>query len=193
MNNISIIFIILGTILIIIFSWWASIKDKRYHGIFRFFSFESIFILIIINAKYWFINPFKVMQIISWIFLLSSIIIASLGFYLLKVIGKPKGKLENTTNIISISLFKYIRHPLYLSLILLGFGALLKQTGFIQLVLLIINIISIIFTAKVEEKEMIGRFGNEYIQYMGKTKMFIPFIWAVPKTRFLKNNHNNES
>ena len=34
-----------GTILLVLFSWHFSIKEKRYHGISRFFSFESIFIL----------------------------------------------------------------------------------------------------------------------------------------------------
>jgi protein-S-isoprenylcysteine O-methyltransferase Ste14 len=31
-------------------------------------------------------------------------------------------------------------------------------------------------TCRVEENEMIARFGDEYRQYMTRSKMFIPFI-----------------
>ncbi len=40
-----------GTLLIAAFSWYFSIRDKRYHGISRFFSFENIFILFLLNFK----------------------------------------------------------------------------------------------------------------------------------------------
>lgn len=84
--------------------------------------------------------------------------------------------MEDTTSLIVTGLFKYIRHPLYLSLILGGFGVLAKNDGYIQWILALINLISMIITAKVEEKEMIRKFGDEYLVYMKKTKMFIPFI-----------------
>ena len=51
--------IIAGTILIILFSWFLSVKYKRYHGIARFFAFESVFILVLLNIKVWFVNPFS--------------------------------------------------------------------------------------------------------------------------------------
>ena len=168
--------VIFGTIVIGYFSWWASLKDKRYHGIYRFFSFESIFILILLNIPFWFKNSLSIPQIISWILLLLSILIASYGFYLLKNLGRPDGKMENTTLLITSGLYKYIRHPLYLSLLLLGFGALLKNIDYFKIMLMIINILALIGTAKVEEKEMINKFGDDYKKYMCKTKMFIPYI-----------------
>src|SRR3989337_275306 len=53
-------------------------------------------------------------------FCLSSI--AAHGFYLLMVIGKPEGHFENTTAIVMLGAYKYIRHPLYASLILFAWG-----------------------------------------------------------------------
>jgi len=85
--------------------------------------------------------------------------------------------MEDTTKLISTGLFKYIRHPLYLSLMLGGFGILAKDYGYIQWILALTNFISLIITAKVEEKEMIKKFGDDYIDYMKHTKMFIPFIF----------------
>ena len=74
--------LITGTILIVLFSWFLSIKYKRYHGIARFFAFESVFILVLLNLKVWFINPFSLLQIISWILLTLSayVVITGLSF-----------------------------------------------------------------------------------------------------------------
>lgn len=170
------IILVTCTIMIACLSWWISIRERRYHGIFRFFSFESILILVLLNYPTWFKDPFSPHQIISWILLFLSIVIAVSGFYTFYSKGKPSDGMEDTTSLIVTGLFKYIRHPLYLSLILGGFGVLAKNDGYIQWILALINLISMIITAKVEEKEMIRKFGDEYLVYMKKTKMFIPFI-----------------
>jgi protein-S-isoprenylcysteine O-methyltransferase Ste14 len=167
---------IIGTLVIAYLSWWASLREKRYHGIFRFFSFESIFFLVLMNYSYWFKNPFSWYQMLSWILLASSAILAFFGFHQLRKIGKPDGQFEETTTLVTTGLYKSIRHPLYLSLLLGGFGAFFKHFGLIQMVLLTINIVALIFTAKVEEKEMIKKFSSEYAEYMKTTRMFIPFI-----------------
>jgi protein-S-isoprenylcysteine O-methyltransferase Ste14 len=165
-----------GTIFIVLFSWFLSIKHKRYHGIARFFSFESIFILVLINHNIWFKNPFSFLQIISWGFLLLSIYIAVTGFLLLKKVGKPDSNFENTSVLVKEGLYRYIRHPLYLSLLDLGTGAMFKAPAMVQSILGIINLVAVYITARIEEREMIARFSNEYQQYMKETKMFIPFI-----------------
>jgi len=176
MNPVILIILIAGTILLIYFSWIASIRGKRYHGIYRFFAFESIFLIVLLNYPVWFRNVLSVNQMISWILLLASLIFAVWGFVLLYRMGKPEGHMERTTKLVTTGLYGYIRHPLYLSLILGGFGVMAKDPGYIQILLAIINFISLIFTARVEEKEMIIKFGDEYREYMKKTKMFFPFI-----------------
>ena len=169
---------ILGTIGIIIFSWLASIKDKRYHGVFRFFAFESIFIIVVLNIKVWFINPLSVLQILSWILLGTSIFLAGSGFYLLYKWGNPETKnAKTTTTLVREGIYKYIRHPLYTSLILGVLGAFLKKPSSIGLGLVVLTIISLFFTARVEENEVILKFGEAYKNYITKTKMFIPFIF----------------
>ena len=173
----NIAIIIPATLFIILFSWFLSIKHKRYHGIARFFSFESIFLLVMINSEVWFTNPFSVKQISSWILLFLSLYFAIAGFLLLKKIGKPQGgNFENTSVIVKVGLYKFIRHPLYLSLFLLGTGSMLKDPGLKQLSLGVINLFAIWVTARIEEKEMTAKFGNSYLEYMKETKMFIPYI-----------------
>ena len=165
-----------GTLFLILFSWFLSIKYKRYHGIARFFAFESVFILVLLNLKVWFKTPFSVHQIISWILLILSAWIAISGYLTLKRKGKPDSNFENTSVLVKSGLYGYIRHPLYFSIFLLGTGVLLKQPGMIQISLGIVNLAAIYLTARIEEKEMIAKFGDEYRSYMKESRMFIPFL-----------------
>lgn len=112
----------------IVFISRASLRDPHSHGFFRFFAFESILGLILLNIEHWFRSPFSAHQIVSWLLLFPSLILSVHGFYLLRVIGKPKHRIENTTTLgfentttlVIVGAYKYIRHPLYSSLLLLG-------------------------------------------------------------------------
>ena len=172
----NLITVITGTIFIVLFSWLLSVKYKRYHGIVRFFAFESVFILVLLNIKIWFKNPFSPLQLISWALLILSIYVVITGYLLLKSKGKPDSNFENTSLLVKSGIYGYIRHPLYLSIFLLGTGVMLKNPEPFQLILGAVNLISVYFTALIEEKEMIAKFGEDYKIYMTETKMFIPFI-----------------
>ncbi|MBK8882335.1 MAG: isoprenylcysteine carboxylmethyltransferase family protein [Bacteroidales bacterium] len=165
-----------GTLFIILFSWFLSIKFKRYHGIARFFAFESIFILVLLNYKVWFSEPFSIPQIISWLLLILSAYIAVAGYITLKRKGLPDNNFENTSVLVRSGLYHFIRHPLYLSVFMLGTGVMIKQMGILQLCLGTVNLVAIYITARIEEKEMIARFGDDYKEYMKETRMFIPFV-----------------
>ncbi|HEX7494958.1 MAG TPA: isoprenylcysteine carboxylmethyltransferase family protein [Bacteroidales bacterium] len=165
-----------GTVFIILFSWFLSIKYKRYHGIARFFAFESVFMLVLLNYRVWFHNPFSLLQLISWILLILSIYPVTTGFILLKRKGKPDTNFENTSQLVNSGIYGYIRHPLYLSIFLLGTGVMMKNPGSAQLILSVINLVAVYVTARIEEKEMFAKFGDDYRVYMKDTKMFIPFV-----------------
>jgi protein-S-isoprenylcysteine O-methyltransferase Ste14 len=168
--------LIAGTILIILFSWFLSLRYKRYHGIARFFAFESVFILVLLNYRVWFLKPFSPLQLASWILLILSIYVVTTGYLLLKRKGKPDINFENTSLLVKSGIYGYIRHPLYLSIFLLGTGIVLKDPGKTQLCLGLINLVAIYITARIEENEMISKFGDDYREYMKETRMFIPYI-----------------
>lgn len=168
--------VISGTIAIVLLSWYISIKHGRYHGIPRFFVFESIFLLVLLNIRVWFHDPFSLPQIISWILLILSAYTGIVGFLLLSKRGEPDRNFENTTVLVKSGIYGLIRHPLYLSLFLLGTGIMMKDLKSLSLVLGVIIFICVYFTARMEEKEMIRKFGNAYREYMKDTKMFIPFV-----------------
>jgi protein-S-isoprenylcysteine O-methyltransferase Ste14 len=165
-----------GTALIIIFSWFFSVKHKRYHGIPRFFAFESVFILLLLNYRFWFSDPFSLLHILSWILLFSSAYVGLEGYFRLKREGNPVNQFENTSHLVKSGIYKYIRHPLYLSVLMVGLGIMLKDTGKIQLLLGFILLTAVFLTALTEENEMIAKFGDEYRQYMKESKMFVPFL-----------------
>lgn len=116
------------------------------------------------------------MQVVSWILLSISAYAVITGYLLLKRKGKPTINFENTSLLVKSGIYGLIRHPLYLSIFLLGTGIMLKDPGKMQLILGGINLIAIYFTARIEENEMIAKFGDEYRIYIKETKMFIPFI-----------------
>jgi len=155
----------------------ASLRDPRAHGFFRFFAFESILALLLLNLEHWFREPFSAPQIFSWLLLLASLFLAVHGFYLLRVVGRPEGKFENTTTLVTVGAYRYIRHPLYASLLFLGWGAFCKQPSLLGGFLALAATAFLVATAKVEEAENRRKFGADYAAYMKTTKMFIPFLF----------------
>ncbi len=153
-----------------------SLRNLRSHGFFRFFAFECALGLFLLNVGYWFHEPFSVIHIISWLLLLSSLVMVVNGFYLLRIEGRPKGGIENTTMLVRRGIYKYIRHPLYSSLLLFGWGVFLKDPSLVSSCLAVLASLFLVATAKVEEKENVLKFGDQYVAYMKKTKMFVPFL-----------------
>ena len=162
----------------------ASLSKPRSHGFPRFFAFEAIFALLIINAPYWFAYPIGIQQTVSWLLLAQSIILVVWGVVLLRRVGKsvapsdqsPVFEWENTEMLVTTGIYRYIRHPMYSSLLFLAWGALLKSVTAITLILAGVATLALIVTAKVEETENLDRFGDEYRDYMRRTRLFVPFL-----------------
>lgn len=163
---------------------WRTLFNIRSHGFYRFFAWECILWLLASNYKFWFDNPFSVKQILSWILLFYSIYPVVAGSVQLKKDGKPGSNraekalyaFEKTSKLVDTGIFKYIRHPLYSSLIFLTWGIFLKYpTGFLFVVALLSSAF-LYLTAFFDEKECIQYFGDQYRDYMKRTKRFIPFL-----------------
>ncbi len=178
-----IIFLILS--LPVVFISWRTLFNAKSHGFYRFFSWECIIWLLVSNYEFWFVNPFSVKQIFSWIFLLFSIYLLIAGVLLIKKVGKT-GKnraeknlynFENTTELIDNGIFYYIRHPLYSSLLFLTWGIFFKNTTAILLIVSTLSSLFLFITARFDETECIQYFGHKYERYMKRSKMFIPFVF----------------
>jgi protein-S-isoprenylcysteine O-methyltransferase Ste14 len=107
------------------------------------------------------------------------------GIIMLKKRGKPKKsrkdntyyKFEETTELVESGIYKYIRHPMYCSLLLLTWGIFLKNPVSDALLASLAASLFLFLTAIFDEKECIAYFGEKYRDYMKRTKRFIPYIF----------------
>lgn len=171
----TIVFII-GSVFILWISW-SSLQNPHSHGYPRFFAFEAILGLLVLNAPYWFDEPYVLRQILSWLLLIYSLYLVISGYYLLKTAGHAIGDWEHTTNLIEHGIFRYIRHPMYASLFYLAWGVVLKHPERHSLMLATIATVFLIFTMQNEETENLDRFGRPYQEYMEETKRLVPWIY----------------
>jgi protein-S-isoprenylcysteine O-methyltransferase Ste14 len=171
---------------IIVYISRASLRSPRSHGFYRFFAWECILALFLLNVNFWFDKPFAWNQLIAWSLLFTALIPLAFGVNALKSRGKPTTNRENdpsllafekTTQLVTSGIYKYIRHPLYSSLLLLTWGIFFKNLSAAGIALAIAATIFLVFTAKADESECIQFFGSAYNEYMKKTRMFIPYLF----------------
>jgi len=154
------------------------------HGFSRFFAFEAILALVVINVPRWCVDPLRAQQVVSWLLLTVSAVFVVWGIVLLRRLGRsrpgaegaPEFQWENTASLVTTGIYRYIRHPMYSSLLFLTWGTLLKSVSTTTLALAVIATIAVAATAKVEEKEDVARFGDEYREYRKRTRRFVPFV-----------------
>ncbi len=72
--------------------------------------------------------------------------------------------------------FKFVRHPQYVSQILMDLGASFAVMSYIILPIALFQIPFIFFRASIEDKLMNKHFGEEFKAYKAKSGFMIPFI-----------------
>ena len=163
----------------------SSLRQPHSHGYYRFLAWEAILALVAVNLGSWFAQPFSWNQLISWTLLVISLFLVVHGVYLLRKMGKPDSRrpdgallsFEKTTRLVTRGAYRWIRHPLYSSLLFLAWGATFKQINFLTLFLAADATFFLVATARAEEAENLSFFGPAYREYMQQTKLFIPFIF----------------
>ena len=73
--------------------------------------------------------------------------------------------------------YKYIRHPIYTSMILMFIGTILYYGSLLISTIFVILAITFILRIRKEEEIMIKLFGEKYMDYMKRTKRLIPLIY----------------
>jgi protein-S-isoprenylcysteine O-methyltransferase Ste14 len=176
----------LFTTMIIVYISRASLRSPQSHGFYRFFAWECILALFLLNVDFWFYQPLAWYQLTAWTLLFASLIPLALGVNALRSRGKPTANrmsdpsllaFEKTTQLVTSGIYKYIRHPLYSSLFLLTWGTFFKHFSVAGIVLAITATFFLVFTAKADERECIQFFGADYQNYMKHTRRFIPFLF----------------
>jgi len=162
-----------------------SIARPGSHGFYRFFAWEAIVGLLLLHGPIWFRTWSSGHQIVSWTLLIASLFPLVFGVHALRSrearggTARPEPELlgfERTGRVISQGIFKYIRHPLYCSLLLLAWGVFFKAPSFTAGLLATVATAFLLLTARADERECIAAFGEDYRSYMHRTKMFIPYV-----------------
>ena len=107
---------------------------------------------------------------ISSIFIWSGLIIMGIGWR--KIYKSEKG-------LVTDGLYRYVRHPQYLGLMLITTGMLIQWPTILTVIMWPILLFAYWHLAKVEEKEMESKFGQSYINYRREIGMFLPNFKAL--------------
>lgn len=86
------------------------------------------------------------------------------------------GEKRETPGVIRKSVFGVIRHPIYLSEILLYLGLLMLSLSLAAAFVWVIAILFLHSISRYEEKLLLARFGEEYKEYMREVPMWIPSL-----------------
>ena len=106
------------------------------------------------------------------------ILLLALSGYLIQtshhvIFGEESGE----PGVIREGIYGIVRHPMYLSEILLYLGFLMLSISLAAAAVWIVAIGFLHYISRYEEKLLLGRFGEEYEQYMREVPMWIPRFW----------------
>jgi protein-S-isoprenylcysteine O-methyltransferase Ste14 len=162
----------------------ASLRVPRSHGFYRFFAWELMLVLIVLNTDDWFGAPLTLDQIVGAILMNISLLLVIIGYLSLRQFGEqdenrndaPLLRFEKTTVLVTHGIYRYIRHPMYSSLIFLNWGLFFNHMSWLSGIIAFIACVLLVITAFAEESENIRYFGAQYQKYMKRTKLFVPFL-----------------
>lgn len=83
------------------------------------------------------------------------------------------------------SLYRVVRHPLYIGWITLIWAAPVMTVA--HLVFALMTTAYILVAIQFEERDLVTAFGSEYVAYRRRTPMIIPKLWAARSSSRLKN------
>ncbi|PKO86437.1 MAG: isoprenylcysteine carboxyl methyltransferase [Betaproteobacteria bacterium HGW-Betaproteobacteria-12] len=166
---------------------WLSRRALRApggHGFYRFFAWEAILGLLVLNHEPWGQDPYSPHQLVSWLLMLLSIALVYLGASQLVRRGSAAPErgdetlyaFEKTTRLVTNGIYAYIRHPMYASLLALAWAAYLQDPNLTGTLIAAFATLSLQLTAMADEKECLAYFGAEYANYMRRTRRFIPWL-----------------
>jgi protein-S-isoprenylcysteine O-methyltransferase Ste14 len=90
------------------------------------------------------------------------------------------GEKREKPGVIRKSVFNVVRHPIYLSEILLYLGFLMLSISLAAAFVLLIAILFLHYISRYEERLLLARFGEEYREYMKEVPMWVPRLRRSP-------------
>ncbi len=130
----------------------------------------SCIIYLVINADFSKLIDF------TWGILIVGWIIGCLAMFNMKLSNlNIVPELKNNHLLVSHGIYRYIRHPMYTSLILQGFAVVLTNLEISQWLVYLIMVITLFFKSEKEQNYLTKRFDN-YQEYQKNTGRFLPIL-----------------
>jgi len=163
---------------------WRTLGNPRSHGFYRFFAWEAMAVMLVLNAPSWFGDRGEWNQRISWVLLSLSLLVLFAGVYQMRRFGRAGEQrqddelfaFERTSQLVTGGIFRYIRHPMYCSLLLLAWGIAFKRVDAPIVLLAVLSSVLLWCSARCEERECLAYFGEAYRDYMKRSWMFVPLV-----------------
>ena len=112
--------------------------------------------------------PFIIRVVLGVVFLMLSAYLAGTGLVIVFGAGR------RNTGVIREGVFNYVRHPIYLSEILLYLGLLILSMSLAAAIVWFMAVGFLHYISRHEEKLLLARFGTDYEEYMQALPMWIP-------------------
>ena len=168
---------------------WSSVKptQERIWGGGRFRWIIIGIVMIVLFTKIFGLTiPFLTISLISPSVLLSvaSVILVIVGLVIALVARRTlAGNWSKDVDVkvdhelITTGIYRYVRHPIYTGVLLMGLGSVL-MIGTTNVLLVFLAMLGFFwFKARQEEKLLTKHFPKEYPAYKNHTKALIPFVW----------------
>lgn len=151
-------------------------KDTRSNMVLHLSMYAAIITAILLALK-------NIAMLPDWLFypgillIVSGIFVRQWAIFILGRFFTTTVSLQKNQKVVNYGPYRYIRHPSYLGIFITitGIGVALRSWGAI-LAILALNGLAIGYRIYIEEKFLVSELGDDYVQYMKRTKRLIPFV-----------------
>jgi protein-S-isoprenylcysteine O-methyltransferase Ste14 len=163
-------------------SWKASAADKNTTlNIRRIFGIN--FLCLALSFLFIYFNLFILFKDNNYAFIGSGVMLTGLAFRVaavktLRQYYTRTLKVSSDQKIINTGLYKYVRHPGYLGVLMVWVGAGISSDNYLALsIITVLNVSVYHFRMNAEEEMLNSAFGDEYTNYKKRTFRLIPFVY----------------
>jgi protein-S-isoprenylcysteine O-methyltransferase Ste14 len=94
-----------------------------------------------------------------------------------KQLGSTRLQIVEGQRLITDGVYAYVRHPLYLGDLLRNYGIAMVTSSMYGLLFMLAANLLLMARIRMEEEMLLGAFGDEYRDYVKRTRRLIPFVY----------------